>query len=128
MTGRPQDDEEVRRALLGAPRLFTYTELHDMLCERFGAARAWSRSAIARFFHARCVRRGNASKLDKDAEVLAFVEDRLGRWSIDAIAAEARRRFGPKRAPSRSSIHRLHARLRLESRAAPPAERPATAD
>lgn len=115
MTRRPDPygDAEVRAFIDRAPRRLTFSELERECRRRFGAERAWSRSKIARYWHGkRGVRRGVASRLERDTEVRDFVEDRLGRHSIVSIVTECRRRFGAGRAPSRSAVHRHWQRLR----------------
>ena len=81
--------------------------------ERFGEARAWSRDRIIRYWKkSPPVVKGKPSRIDTDAEIREFVEDRLGRLTLGQLAAACREAFGPKRAPSRSAIHRHSMKLR----------------
>lgn len=66
-------------------------------------ARYWSRT------HPR--RKGRPSRLDRDPEIRAFVEDRLDRMTLEQIVRECRDRFDD-RAPSKSAVHRHWNRLR----------------
>ena len=88
------------------PRHLTFSEMADACKRRFGE-RAWSRSRIVRYgYQAHPAKRGKRSRLTFDAEVRSFVEDRLGRLTLDTIVAECCATFGPERAPSRSAVHR----------------------
>lgn len=119
-----QDDEEIRRALDGAPRHFSLTKLAAMLRAMFGPNRAPSKSAIARDFAARHIAKPKPSKLDRDAELRAFVEARLAAGdTLDEIVTEGQRRFGP-RMVGRSSVDRHRSRLRLEKHVGPLPDRP----
>ena len=58
-------------------------------------------------------RRGNQyTLLNQDAEVAAFVRSKLGKVGVKKIAQLCRDRFGPDRAPSKSTIWRYWQRLR----------------
>lgn len=58
------------------------------------------------------------SRLDKDAEVRAFIEARFDHEEISAIRLAAIERFGADRVPSKSSFHRFVVQLRARSRQA----------
>lgn len=109
----PPDDAEVRRFIDRAPRRLTFSELEREVRRRFGQDRAWSREAIARYWH-RTQPAGpeSPSRLAQDPELHDFVEDRLGRHTLDEIVAACRRRFGAARTPSRSALHRRWQKLR----------------
>lgn len=49
------------------------------------------------------------SPIERDRQLCAFLDERLGKMYIYEIAAEAKQRFGDK-APSKSAIHRYHMR------------------
>jgi len=104
------NDPDIRTAIDAAPKGMPYSDVEAMLIRRFGPDRAWSRDKIMRYWHARHPT-GRVSKTDADPEIAAFVNDRLGRMSVQAIAAAAKARFGD-RAPSKSAIHRHWQRLR----------------
>jgi hypothetical protein len=63
--------------------------------------------------HRRLHRRGQPAKIDRDPEVRAFIEARIGELTYDRLAAEARAAFGVRRAPSRSAIQRWFIRRRV---------------
>ncbi len=50
--------------------------------------------------------RGKPPKIMIDPEIQGFVNDALTRMTFQEVADAARERFGPRRAPSRSSVHR----------------------
>jgi hypothetical protein len=53
------------------------------------------------------------SPIDRNPDLKAFIEERLGKMEISAVAAACAAQFG-KKAPSRSAIHRfLHRRNSL---------------
>lgn len=94
------------------PRTLTFSEMAEECRRQFGE-RAWSRSRIVRhWYRIHPARKGTASRLDCDADVRSFVEDRLGRLTLDQIVGDCRREFGEQRAPSRSSIHRHFKKVR----------------
>lgn len=55
---------------------------------------------------------GRPPRLLVDSELRAFVDKALESMSFTAIAKAARKRFGIKRAPSKSTIHRYWQRYR----------------
>lgn len=106
------NDLEVRAFIDGQDRHATYTEMAEACLERFGAERAWSRSKIIRYWQSsRPIIKGRPQRVDEDPDVRTFVEDRLGRLTLDEIVALCREAFGG-RAPSRSAIHRYWQRTR----------------
>ncbi len=105
-------DQEVEDYIRSCPSSMTWSEIVQAIRDRFGEARAWSRTRIVEFWNAvRDAHKGRPGKLDRDPEVLHFVEDRLGRMKYEDIADACREHFGD-RAPSRSSIHRHHQKAR----------------
>lgn len=52
----------------------------------------------------------------KDEEVRQFIDSRLWSASLDNLVAEAVARFGKKRAPSRSALHRYRDGVRKATR------------
>ena len=62
-------------------------------------------------------RPGPLSRLDRDPEVAAFVRERLGTVPVATIARQLRERFGPERAPGKSTIWRWWRRLDEERQA-----------
>ncbi len=62
-------------------------------------------------------RPGPLSRLDRDPEVAAFVRERLGTVPVATIARQLRERFGPDRAPGKSTIWRWWRRLDRERQA-----------
>ncbi len=105
-------DQDVEDFIRSCPPSMTWSEIVTAIKERFGEARAWSRMRIFDFWNTVCgAGKGRPGKLDRDPEVLHFVEDRLGRMTHKDIAAACRQRFG-ERAPARSSIHRYHQKVR----------------
>lgn len=104
-------DQEIEDFIRTCPMSMTWSEIEQAIRDRFGEARAWSRSRITEFWYkVRGVLKGRPNRIETDPEVLDFVEDRLGRMHYDDIAAACRERFGD-RAPSRSSIHRHHQKM-----------------
>ena len=57
-------------------------------------------------------RPGKLSKLDRDPEVAAFLNELLGKMYLNEARALAVQRFGPDRVPSRASFHRYLQRQR----------------
>jgi len=53
--------------------------------------------------------------IEKDAEVRAFFEKRLGKMDMLAILADCRQQFGPKRTPSRTAAYDFWGRLRRQT-------------
>jgi hypothetical protein len=56
--------------------------------------------------HRRQHRVGRPPKIDGDPDVRAFIQAHIDELTFDRLAAKAKAAFGPRRAPSRSSIHR----------------------
>lgn len=105
-------DTEVRDFIDAQPRHMTYTEMAAACLARFGEERAWPRPKIVRYWQLRHPTiKGKPARLDHDADVRDFIEDRAGRITLDEMVAACRDRFGADRTPSRSGIHRfLHRR------------------
>lgn len=55
---------------------------------------------------------GGTGRIDRDPEVATFLIENLPGRSLKELCALALARFGPSRAPSRSSIQRFRDRLR----------------
>ena len=105
-------DQEVEDFIRSCPRSMTYSEIGQAIRERFGEERAWSRTRIFNFWEeVNEASKGRPCMIDLDPEVMHFLDDRIGRVKYDDLAAECRQRFGV-RAPSRSTIHRYHQRVR----------------
>ncbi len=105
-------DQEVEDFIRACPRSMTYSEIEQGILERFGTDRIWSRTRVFEFWKGvNGANKGRPWKIDVDPEVLHFIEDRLGRMTYENITAECRRLFGA-RAPSRSTIHRYHQKVR----------------
>ena len=108
----PDRDQEIAAYIENLPRHLTFSRIAEQLRCRFGP-RAWSRSRIVRYWYTLHPNgRRPVSRLDADPEVRAFVEDRLGRLTLDGVLAECRRRFGPQRTPSKSSLQRHWQKIR----------------
>ena len=100
-------DKEVAAFLDHLPRHLTFTEMAAVCLERFGVERTWSRAKILRYWDAfHPVRKGRSRRVDLDGELRAFLDDALGRLTLDRLVAACVARFGKERAPSRSAIHR----------------------
>lgn len=112
----PFSDAAVRQAVDTAPRSLTYTELARELCQRFGPDRAWSAEQITRYWQAtRPVHRGQPARIAQDPAIRSFIDDRLGRMTLDELTDALRRQFG-FRAPSRSAIGRYwQSRRRIDT-------------
>lgn len=62
-------------------------------------------------------RLGDVPKILRDAQVKAFVDQRLGDpVTFTQLAQECLELFGKERAPSRSALHRYWIRRRMEAR------------
>ncbi|TDX60771.1 hypothetical protein EDE12_1187 [Methylosinus sp. sav-2] len=59
------------------------------------------------------------SPIDADPEISAFLAARLGKMTQKAILATCIAEFGPRRAPTKSSIHRFYQRHFLPQAARP---------
>ncbi len=106
-------DAEVGEFLDRLPRHITYNEMASACARQFGAERAWSRTKIVRYWNAtHPARKGKTARIDLDPEVRDFVEDRLGRMTLDELVVACRDRFGPERSPSSTGIHCHWKRLR----------------
>lgn len=113
----PFSDTEQREFIESLPLRLPYSAIEEKCRERFGAERAWPALKIADYWgrhHA--PRHGVPSKIYGDLEARKFIEDRLGRFTLDEIHAECLARFGPERTPSRSSIGAHWERLRAARR------------
>jgi hypothetical protein len=111
-------DREVADFLDRLPRTMPYSEMAAACAERFGPERAWSRAEIILYWERRLPRKwGRFSFVNKDPEVAAFLEDRLGRLTVGEARAACLAQFGPDRTPGRSTIHRFWSRLRAARRA-----------
>ena len=101
------EDPEIRGFVLSS-KLETYTEIAAEVAERFGAYRAWPVDMIR---SVRAKRTFDGSPYEKDAEVVAFVWERLGLMPLDRMLAEGSEALGD-RFPSRAALGRLTQRLR----------------
>ncbi|MAD36220.1 hypothetical protein [Tistrella sp.] len=100
------DDADVLAFLEGQPPNATFSDMATACLDHFGPDRAWSADRIARVWHCRFPRTlGPKSKIHGNPAVKAFLDDRLGRFSLNQIARACRRHFGDK-APSVTSIHK----------------------
>ncbi|WP_096700196.1 hypothetical protein [Magnetospirillum sp. 15-1] len=107
------DDEEVREFVDQLHRLATYSEMAEVCLEKFGPDRAWSRSKIVRYWQTeRPAHKGYRNRIDGNKELRNFIDERLGRLTLDELATECVKEFGAKNSPSRSSIHRYWDRVR----------------
>jgi hypothetical protein len=104
--GDREQEAAVRRMPPGVPAEAVAARLR----RRFGAERAWSAEAVARFrlVHAPLLARG---RIKRHPQLRAFVDARVGAMTLDAIAREMRERFGDG-VPSRSALQRYIARAR----------------
>jgi hypothetical protein len=110
----PEKDPDIADYIENLPRHLTFTRIAEACRKQFGS-RAWSRSQIMRYWRAsHPVKTGRKLRVDIDAEVRAFVDDRLGRMTLREIAAKCVATFGSERAPSRSGIHRYWMNIRNE--------------
>jgi hypothetical protein len=109
------DDAEIRAFIDAQPSELTYSDLAALCLKRFGPERAWSREKIALYWLAShpARRGGESSKILGQPDVLPFVQDRVGRLTVDEIVTACRETFG-ERAPSRSAIHRYWQKLRRD--------------
>jgi hypothetical protein len=108
------EDQDIADYLEGLPRHLTYAAIAEFCRRRFGK-RAWSRAKIVRYWCAtHSIKSGRKLRIGLDAEVRAFVDDRLGRLTLSEISTECVAAFGKERAPSRSGIHRYWMRSRNE--------------
>jgi hypothetical protein len=101
-------DLEVRDfvdALRAAGTVGTHSGLADEVRGRFGRMRAWSAESIAAY--TREAGPIPPSKYRRDAELVAFINDRLGLLSVSEVRRQALAKFGADRTPSRSQMHRL---------------------
>jgi hypothetical protein len=109
----PERDDEVEAFVQSQPRHLTFSEVAEACHERFGAERAWSRDEIIAYWHSiNRPRPGPASMIDQDVEVRLFLEDRLGRMTLNEIVEKCKFKFGASRTPSRTSIHVFWKKLR----------------
>jgi hypothetical protein len=101
------EDEEVREYLDHLPRHLTFSEMADACVRRFGATRAWSRPKIIRYWDfSHPVHKGKAARVDSDDELREFLDDHLGRMTLEKVTMACKDKFGSERSPSRSAIHR----------------------
>lgn len=99
------EDEDVREFVDQLSRLATYTEMAEVCLKKFGPDRAWSRSKIVRYWQAeRPAHKGYRNRIGGNQELHDFIDERLGRLTLDELATECVKRFGAKNSPSRSSI------------------------
>jgi len=112
--------EDIRDFLLkhGRDAAVPYAELERMVAAEFGPERALRQSELARFFKAEGGK-PYPTKLDKDAEVAAWVRDRAGTMPLDALRAACIEAFGERRAPSIGVLMRYLKRFVQVSRLKP---------
>jgi hypothetical protein len=109
-------DREVAEWIEAQPRDLTHSELAAGCAERFGPERVWDADTICDYWlgkHPVPPR----TWIDRDPGVTAFLRDRIGRQTLDAIVAQCREQFPAKRVPSRSALHRWISRERMRRRA-----------
>jgi hypothetical protein len=111
------DAADIAAFIDAAPRQLTYSELARLCAERFGE-RTWSEDEIRIYcWRVWRRRRRDGSRIERDPEVKAFLEDRLLRETIDEAHAECLAEFGPERTPSKTAIGRHLIRYRQRLRA-----------
>ena len=113
MTVREPIAAEMIAFLDAQPRTLTYSALAAALAERFGQGIAWDAEAIRAYFLR--ARRISRARIGRDAEVRAFIMDRLGRLDGGEVLAELRRTFPASRVPSRTALYRFLAAARDEA-------------
>lgn len=102
-------DMEIASWLIVQPAGLCHAEIAKECAVRFGSD-AWGEDRI-RATLVSLPRKGGAMPMAmRNAEVLAFVNARIGTMTFSALAEECRKRFGDK-APSRSSLHRYAHRI-----------------
>jgi len=105
------EDREVGLAVIGSTQR-TYTGIAAELLERFGPERAWPAAWIpdyyAKIFPPRS---GPRWQFQREPALVAFVADRHGLNTLDAILAEGVAVFGAERFPSRSALQRMIRKL-----------------
>ena len=114
MSGRWTDDEEVRRFVDGQPSHLTFSEIAALTRVKFGD-RAPSQDQIERHYHASGNgRKWKPSKIDRNGPLRLFIENRMGRLTLDETLAAVVAEFG--RVTSRTAIHRFWTRRRALER------------
>jgi hypothetical protein len=93
------------------PRQLTYTELAGRCLDHFGPDRAWTVDHIRTYWQSAHQTMARLP-IERDGELLAFLQDRVGRATVDEMLAQCRARFTPDRVPSRSAIGRWLSRER----------------
>ena len=106
---RGSGDNDITRFLASLPRDLPYSELAERCAKRFGA-RAWSAGKIKAWW----IALPPGSPIERDPDLRAFIDDRLGRWTLTRLAEACRSEFG-SHAPKRSAIHRYFKRWRARS-------------
>src|SRR5258708_3335617 len=105
-------DREIRDFIEQAPAEMTHSELGAAIAHRSGRERAWTRNQIIRFSLFALERRHRQSRIEQDPALLAFIEDRIGRFALADLLTECRRKFGEARVPSRSALYRYAMRFK----------------
>jgi hypothetical protein len=109
-------DTDMKAYLDQLPRHLTYSQMAEACLRRFGQRRAWSRTKIEQYWamlHPPCNK--PLSRIAADHEVRDFIDDRLGRLTLDMIVVSCRGQFGVERTPSRAAIHRYWQRSRQQN-------------
>lgn len=94
-------------------RYLTLAQLRNAAATQFGPAAMPSRSAIHRLLQSRSPT-GHKTRPGWPADVEAWMLERRGSLSLDALRAAAVAKFGPGRTPSRSAIGRRILRARAQ--------------
>lgn len=111
-------DPEIR-ALVATSDAETYTELADVIRQRFGEPRAWPVDLIAAVRLELCPpTSGQPSRFEADKAVYGFIGDRADLMSLDRLLAAGVAAFSRERFPSRSHLHRLVQAIRIDRRRA----------
>jgi len=113
------NDEEIRRAVDGAPPSLSYLGLARALRTMFPGRDTPSKSALARYSKKRCGGKARTSRIDKNGALREFVKDHIYQLTIDEIVTGAEAVFGP-RCTSRSAVHRYRQRCRAADRGKKP--------
>jgi hypothetical protein len=104
-------DPEVVAWIEAQPRHLTFGELAVACADLFGKRRAWDADQIRRYWDAAHTTL-ERSPIDNDPVLLAFLRDRVGRFAVDQILIDYRRRHPDRYVPSRSAAYRWLSRER----------------
>lgn len=108
-------DAQIAAWVDAQPRQLTFTELAAACRAAFGPEHAWDADRLRRYWHT-AHQVMTRSPIERDAELLAFLRERMGRLTVAELLRECSTRYAAGRVPSRSALYRWISRERSRMR------------